>query len=131
MKPSVFSLALVQFKSSPSPSPDLSHSVLSARVVRFSRPQSGQCRPSRIRETLCSQRGLEGHHQSAQPPGKQQQTNNNSSHVRFSLVQSGSGVFSSLFQDYINCAEIWVEFTCRHFTVRTTTSDPETGIGLD
>lgn len=20
-------------------------------------------------------------------------------------------------QDYINCAEIWVEFTCRHFTV--------------
>lgn len=21
------------------------------------------------------------------------------------------------FQDYISCAEIWVEFTCRHFTV--------------
>lgn len=23
----------------------------------------------------------------------------------------------SMTQDYINCAEIWVEFTCRHFTV--------------
>lgn len=32
-------------------------------------------------------------------------------------------MFICVFQDYINCAEIWVEFTCRHFTVSETWSE--------
>lgn len=32
-------------------------------------------------------------------------------------MSQGSTNISVCLQDYINCAEIWVEFTCRHFTV--------------
>ena len=40
---------------------------------------------------------------------------------RFSFQAKCSGLWRQVvFQDYVNCAEIWVEFTCRHFTVSNT-----------
>lgn len=39
---------------------------------------------------------------------------------RLSLASESIFIYISYFfcQEYINCAEIWVEYPCKHFTVR-------------
>lgn len=97
-----------------------------APAVWISGSQSGLCRPTRTREADDPERSLEGHHQSAQSSGTCQtqavsyfefKCSRSRPHVRLLLI--------FFFQDYISCAEIWVEFTCRHFTVSETQREEE------
>lgn len=90
----------------------------SASVVWLSGSQPGVCRSSRIREADDPEWSLESHHQSPQSSGSEpltvvfKRSRNSCQNVPDRYWKSHFGL-----QDYINCAEIWVEFTCRHFTV--------------
>lgn len=90
----------------------------SASVVWLSGSQPGVCRSSRIREADDPEWSLESHHQSPQSSGSEPLTVA-FKRSRYSCQNVPDCYWKSHFglQDYINCAEIWVEFTCRHFTV--------------
>lgn len=94
--------------------------LLTAPTVRLSWVQPRLRRPSGTGAAGDPERSLEGGHQSPQPSGMLAQSVCCAEVVFWhtDILGFSSCTFCSCFQDYINCAEIWVEFTCRHFTVR-------------